>query len=93
MNNMVMAGTSVSQAGSTQPTNATTAGTDGTGYLGALSSPLQARASLLTSLNRTASRAETKSPFRQGLAAEGVGGGTGPGPGSGGSGMGRFGFR
>ncbi|MBA7493803.1 hypothetical protein ES702_04368 [subsurface metagenome] len=77
---MVMAGNSVSAQHAN--VSATTAA-DG-GYISAMSSPLQARASLLTSLNRTASRAETRSPFRQGLAAEGAGGG---------GGMGRFGFR
>jgi len=54
---------------------------------GVNSSPLQARAALLTSLNRTASvqpgdnmgREGTRSPFRQGLLS--------------GAGMGRFGFR
>lgn len=79
MNNMVMAGNSVSA----QHANAAATATADGGYLSAMSSPLQARASLLTSLNRTASRAETRSPFRQGLAADGGGGG----------GMGRFGFR
>lgn len=77
---MVMAGNSVSAQ---HANTAATTTADG-GYISAMSSPLQARASLLTSLNRTASRAETRSPFRQGLAAEGAGGG---------GGMGRFGFR
>jgi len=55
-------------------------------FSGVNSSPLQARAALLTSLNRTASvqpgdmsREGTRSPFRQGLLS--------------GAGMGRFGFR
>lgn len=85
-----MAGNSV-QA---QHIAATSAGDSGN-YLGAMSSPLQARANLLTSLNRTASRAETRSPFRQQISTtDGAGvGGTGGGGGGGGSGMGRFGFR
>lgn len=67
--------------------NATPASVSEHAYLGAgmgmnvHSSPLQARASLLSSLNRTASA----SPFRQDLQREGVV--------SGGNGMGRFGFR
>lgn len=88
VNNMVLAGNSVSQAQHNNATTITTTDGGGGGYLSAMSSPLQARASLLTSLNRTASRAETRSPFRQGLATSAEGGGTG-----GGGGMGRFGFR
>lgn len=83
---MVMAGNSV-QA---QHIAATSAG-DAGNYLGAMSSPLQARANLLTSLNRTASRAETRSPFRQQVSA--TDGASVSGTAGGGSGMGRFGFR
>lgn len=84
INNMVMAGNSV-QA------QQTSSGAENT-YAITMSSPLQARANLLTSLNRTASRAETKSPFRQQVTPEASAGGAGSG-GGGESGMGRFGFR
>ncbi|KAK5940430.1 hypothetical protein PMZ80_006845 [Knufia obscura] len=93
INNMLQAGaTAAAQQQSMTVTasasaNATPASVSEHAYLGAgmgmnvHSSPLQARASLLSSLNRTASA----SPFRQDLQREGVV--------SGGNGMGRFGFR
>lgn len=76
INNMLQAGAVASQ--SHQPTSE-----PNSAYVGVNSSPLQARASLLSSLNRTASatgmRESTRSPFRADLIASG--------------GMGRFGFR
>lgn len=78
LNSILHAGNAiaVSQAGSS---------TMDAAFTGADSSPLQARASLLSSLNRTASaagmRENARSPFRQDLVMSGNGG------------MGRFGFR
>jgi len=88
INSMLQASTAAAAA-SEQNLLATTSGEGGGGSVshlfgGVNSSPLQARAALLTSLNRTASvqpadRENTRSPFRQGLVS--------------GGGMGRFGFR
>lgn len=85
INNMLQAGASAAAAAAAQHRSATPASDNNAVYLGVNSSPLQARASLLSSLNRTASaaamREQTRSPFRRDLVASGAGG------------MGRFGFR
>ncbi|KAJ9657527.1 hypothetical protein H2198_004288 [Neophaeococcomyces mojaviensis] len=83
INSMLQAGNAAAAQSSEYHQPMTTAG-DSTLFAGVNSSPLQARAALLTGLNRTASvqpadRENTRSPFRQGLVS--------------GGGMGRFGFR
>lgn len=81
ISNMLQAGATAAAA---QQRSRTPASESNGIYLGVNSSPLQARASLLSNLNRTASatgmRDSTRSPFRQDLVASA-------------GGMGRFGFR